>query len=193
MHSSSRYLKTHSELKKQALALFLEKGYDSSSIQEITLNAGVSVGAFYRHFPSKDMILAEIWTEYTSNNIAETLKHIDKFDTLEPAIEFLLQESNKFANDEITNKLYPIYTSLALSEKLNTFPNMENSAQRYRRTIYNLIQTYCVDFTDEEALTTANAIHCLLNTNSIQNADSAHLYHFDEKALHKCIFSLLHI
>lgn len=44
--TSPKYQRTHEELKKQALDLFLSKGYEASSIQEITHKTGLSVGAF---------------------------------------------------------------------------------------------------------------------------------------------------
>lgn len=42
MPRSARFTTTHDLLKKQALALFLEKGYEQTSIQEITERARVS-------------------------------------------------------------------------------------------------------------------------------------------------------
>ncbi len=59
-------------IKKQALDLFLSKGYEASSIQEITHKTGLSVGAFYRHFASKEAIFAEIWDDYAGANIERT-------------------------------------------------------------------------------------------------------------------------
>ncbi|MGT2751049.1 TetR/AcrR family transcriptional regulator [Streptococcus orisasini] len=40
-----------------AMALFLEKGYDATTMQEIVLNSGRSKGAIYHHFSSKQDIL----------------------------------------------------------------------------------------------------------------------------------------
>ena len=74
MPRSARFTTTHDLLKKQALALFLEKGYEQTSIQEITERAGLAVGSFYRHFPCKEEIFVEIWDEYAAKNIRETLK-----------------------------------------------------------------------------------------------------------------------
>jgi AcrR family transcriptional regulator len=42
-----------------ALELFDRKGYEKVSINDICKAAGVSTGAFYHHFKSKDQILAE--------------------------------------------------------------------------------------------------------------------------------------
>jgi len=40
-----------------ALALFAEKGYESTSIDAIALRAGVAVGSFYQHFRNKRQLL----------------------------------------------------------------------------------------------------------------------------------------
>lgn len=41
-----------------ALELFLEKGYDKTTIEEITEKADVAKGTFFNHFPTKDAILS---------------------------------------------------------------------------------------------------------------------------------------
>jgi len=40
-----------------ALALFAERGYEQTSIEDIAHHAGVAVGSFYQHFASKRQIL----------------------------------------------------------------------------------------------------------------------------------------
>ncbi|MFD0775017.1 TetR/AcrR family transcriptional regulator [Streptomonospora algeriensis] len=45
-----------------ATRLFAEKGFDRASVQEIVDAAGVTKGAMYHYFDSKDDLLAEIYT-----------------------------------------------------------------------------------------------------------------------------------
>jgi AcrR family transcriptional regulator len=45
------------ELIEAAQALFFEKGYDATSVDEIIRRAGISKGAFYYYFPSKEAVL----------------------------------------------------------------------------------------------------------------------------------------
>lgn len=45
------------ELLATAQALFLERGYDATSVDEIIVRAGVSKGTFYYYFSSKDVVL----------------------------------------------------------------------------------------------------------------------------------------
>ena len=44
-------------LQEAALALFAERGYEQTSIEDIAHAAGVAVGGFYQHFTSKRQIL----------------------------------------------------------------------------------------------------------------------------------------
>jgi TetR/AcrR family fatty acid metabolism transcriptional regulator len=52
-------LKTRQLLLDTALGLFDKRGYEKVSINDICREAGVSTGAFYHHFKSKDQILIE--------------------------------------------------------------------------------------------------------------------------------------
>lgn len=54
-----RAMESKSRIYEAALAVITEKGFEGASIKEIVLRAGVSVGAFYHHFASKDAVLEE--------------------------------------------------------------------------------------------------------------------------------------
>ncbi len=45
----------------EATRLFAERGYDRTSVQEIVVSAGVTKGALYHYFGSKDDLLHEIY------------------------------------------------------------------------------------------------------------------------------------
>lgn len=53
-----------------ATRLFKEKGYYNVSIEEITKSAGVSVGAFYHHFASKDDIVL-LWADHLDKEYSD--------------------------------------------------------------------------------------------------------------------------
>jgi AcrR family transcriptional regulator len=48
------------ELLDQALALFLERGYENVSLNDLLATAGTSKGAFYHYFPSKEALVAAL-------------------------------------------------------------------------------------------------------------------------------------
>ena len=47
---------TAARIERAALALFVERGIDAATTREIAAAAGLSEGALYRHFPSKEAI-----------------------------------------------------------------------------------------------------------------------------------------
>jgi AcrR family transcriptional regulator len=58
-----RSLEKRARLKEAALKLFLNKGYESASIDEIADEAGLAVGTFYQHFRSKRQLLIALMDE----------------------------------------------------------------------------------------------------------------------------------
>ncbi|HYE82059.1 MAG TPA: TetR/AcrR family transcriptional regulator [Clostridia bacterium] len=65
------------ELVEIAEKLFLEKGYEETSVDDILNASGLSKGGFYHYFKSKDEVLAESISNFADNLLKE----------LEPLIE----------------------------------------------------------------------------------------------------------
>jgi AcrR family transcriptional regulator len=59
------------ELLDAALALFVEKGFAATRIEEVALHAGVSKGTLYLYYPSKEELLKAVISHYLSARIAE--------------------------------------------------------------------------------------------------------------------------
>ncbi|MGA2284737.1 MAG: TetR/AcrR family transcriptional regulator [Dehalococcoidia bacterium] len=53
---------TRAKLVEAALRVFAEQGYDHATVEEISLAAGYSKGAYYFHFDSKEEVLLELLT-----------------------------------------------------------------------------------------------------------------------------------
>ena len=56
-------LKTRAKIYNTATALFIEKGFDEVTVDEIVAQTGTSKGAFYNHFKSKNDIIIELFKE----------------------------------------------------------------------------------------------------------------------------------
>lgn len=50
------------EIEAAALRLFAERGVDAASVRHIAEAAGVSLGAMYNHFPSKEALVGHLFT-----------------------------------------------------------------------------------------------------------------------------------
>jgi AcrR family transcriptional regulator len=55
-----RVKRTHKLLEEALVELTLEKGYDAITIREITERADVGYATFFRHYPDKEALLAEV-------------------------------------------------------------------------------------------------------------------------------------
>jgi AcrR family transcriptional regulator len=49
---------TRQRIQEEAMRLFLEHGYDATTVEQIAAAAGVSHMTFFRHFPTKDDVVA---------------------------------------------------------------------------------------------------------------------------------------
>jgi AcrR family transcriptional regulator len=59
-----RSIETKGKIRQAAQDLFSRSGFESASVSEICILAGVSKGAFYHHFPSKQSVFMELLTEW---------------------------------------------------------------------------------------------------------------------------------
>src|SRR5512135_2558631 len=82
-----RSAETRARMLDSAVRRFAIAGYDSASVDEICEDAGVSKGAFYHHFPSKQSVflaLMQGWLSlidagmegFRQGTVAETLVHM---------------------------------------------------------------------------------------------------------------------
>jgi AcrR family transcriptional regulator len=55
-----RVKRTNKQLQEALVALTLEKGYDAVTIREITRRAEIGYATFFRHYPDKDSLLADV-------------------------------------------------------------------------------------------------------------------------------------
>lgn len=91
------------ELLNEAMQLFSSKGFHQTSVQEIAASAGISKGAFYKHFHSKEQLFIEILKSCQSE-ISRILLHpefIEGFSKKENFVHMLeIQIRKTLANKE---------------------------------------------------------------------------------------------
>ncbi len=67
---------TRQKILQAAEALFAQKGYDATGVADLCAASGVSKGAFYHHFPSKQSVflaLLEGWLKQLDEQLQQTL------------------------------------------------------------------------------------------------------------------------
>lgn len=93
-----------------SLKLMGEKGYDQMQVSQICRVAGVSVGAFYHHFSSKEDIIIEAYKEvdeYFTTFVIPTLKDIQPLERIVQYIGF----QAKYAADKGYDLMSQLYKS----------------------------------------------------------------------------------
>ncbi|GHV41986.1 hypothetical protein AGMMS49546_19200 [Spirochaetia bacterium] len=180
---------TKTEIKDAMLSLFLDKGYENTSIKDITDQAGYSVGSFYRHWESKQQAFMEFWDEYIADSIKGSVSGSVNHFSCEDMIDYLLERSEQFANNEITIKLYK--TSSILSATYD-HKGVFDWASRYTEMLYAFLKqvTGCED--EERLRSTAGILHSLLNVHAMKHAKvTPEKYKFNNETLRDCMIAIV--
>lgn len=105
------YDKTHELILKSAMKTFKEIGFRNASIRNICKDAGVTNGAFYAHFKSKDDLFAALVSEKLNvfqesyedmcdiniNSVADVMRMFDmSYSSIETLIHYVYSEQDVF-------------------------------------------------------------------------------------------------
>lgn len=120
---------TYEDILSTAYSFFIEKGYEKTSIQDIINELGISKGAIYHYFKSKEEILQSVLLlEKEKANI-----YLDK----------LIQEANGCNAKE---KIKYVLNRLMSDEKINTTNRfLLNQTNNSKAIIQSIIQTVNID------------------------------------------------
>ncbi|MEJ2890207.1 TetR/AcrR family transcriptional regulator [Actinomycetospora aeridis] len=90
--------RTHAGLLDAAATVFADKGYGAASVGEIARTAGVSVGALYAHFPSKQDLFLALMDRRRVAEMTAARTHLA--DGLPSALDALDRQVTDTADDE---------------------------------------------------------------------------------------------
>lgn len=156
---------THQEIKASALRLFLEKGYKNTSVQDIVMESGYSIGSFYNHYKTKRDVLAEIWNEHAIAFIEHSIREMEAIKTPQELADYLVDNSNAFDQDEKTLRL-----AKAAQEDLVTVGKNYEGVQRiskvYINTIASLLRNFCPHLEEEILLSHASVLDAIQYSHS---------------------------
>jgi AcrR family transcriptional regulator len=111
---------------------FAEKGFDGASMQDLARACGMSVGNFYRYFPSKAAIVAALVTRdlaEVEEEFSTIIESPDPMRTLRDALRFRIEDEHCMAD----GKLWAEVTAAALRkpEIAEICLQMEAEVSRY--------------------------------------------------------------
>lgn len=87
-----------SEILDQALAFFVSRGYDNTSLNDLIAEAGISKGAFYYYFPSKEALVVALADRFARQAFTDLQPVLD-----EPGLDPLAR-LNAFLSEASTFK-----------------------------------------------------------------------------------------
>lgn len=132
-----RALETKNHLCAVADRLFTQYGFDDVSVDKIVEEAGLSKGAFYVHFESKDSLLAALITEYVDKVDVDYQKFVETFSSDISATDIFLRLIEKIA-DVIVDTI-GLERMKALYRTQLTNITYTGTAASYNRMLYTTI------------------------------------------------------
>ena len=75
--TTGNFEETHANILKSGLDAFLEEGYEKANLRRICKSAGVTTGAFYKHFTDKEDLFAKL-VEPLADKINEIYNYCEK-------------------------------------------------------------------------------------------------------------------
>lgn len=109
---------TRNKIFDTAHNLMIKKGFSSITIEDISKKAGVSVGAFYHYFKSKDDILYEVYKRadiYFQEKVQNNLKSSNSLDQIVEYFQYYARYSDQ-AHIGFTIHLYNIENKFFLKK-----------------------------------------------------------------------------
>lgn len=145
------------ELIKIAYNLFITKGYENTSVDEIIAKAGIAKGTYYYHFESKEQILEEVINMMINEGVERAKQVVNSNLKLEEKLVYTIlalrvrpeeqsmQDTihtkeniilHKKINDKIIDEAVPLLSSIVKEAvKEGLFAKDNNIEQRVRMTL----------------------------------------------------------
>jgi len=131
-------------LKKQlimdkALELFAEQGFEATSVQQITERCGISKGAFYLSFKSKEELILALIDDFMRRFVAGIDQSVKECSQIEEKLyNFYYHIFSAFLKNTTQAKIFLQEQSLSLNEEL--FKKLKYYDNQVNEIIYKLIE-----------------------------------------------------
>jgi AcrR family transcriptional regulator len=139
--ATPRKKKTEEKILKAALSLFVRKGYNGTSVDEITRMAELTKGALYGHFSSKAQLVLRLIKDFKSNIVQEIIAATERENL--SAVEKLHKITSLKAQFALQNQSLCILPTL-LTHELNEHEIFKTALKEvyleYRANIAKIIE-----------------------------------------------------
>lgn len=116
---------------------FAEKGFDGASMQDLARACGMSVGNFYRYFPSKAAIVAALVTRdlaEVEQSFSQIIESPDPMATLRIALSIRVEEDHCDSDGQLWAEM--MAAALRKPEIADITRQMETEVSRYLLTVF---------------------------------------------------------
>ena len=106
---------TKEMIRQAAVSEFMDKGFAGASLRKIVKNAGVTTGAFYKYYPTKEALFAELVEEHAEHiyNIYDEI--LANFEELSPEEQTArMKETSRDGINEMLDYVYEHYDNFKL-------------------------------------------------------------------------------
>lgn len=87
------------KLEQSATSCFLESGVKTTSVEQISVRAGLTKGGFYFHFPKKEVMIAHIISRIESDYVQRSIDIASGAGTAKDQLVAFLHQQVEFARD----------------------------------------------------------------------------------------------
>ena len=124
---------------EKSLELFAENGFEATSVQQITERCGISKGAFYLYFKSKDELINSLIDHFMTGIITDLEQSVSETQSSDELLyNFLYISLGEFQQQSKFAKFF--MTEQVLSYNKDLFERMQNYMAMFNRIIYSIVE-----------------------------------------------------
>ncbi|HTY24032.1 MAG TPA: TetR/AcrR family transcriptional regulator [Desulfomonilaceae bacterium] len=136
-----RSFETESKIIQAALEIFVRKGYQGTSVEEITRKVGLTKGALYAHFRSKGEVLLRIVDEYRSKFLGGMVDALERVegDALDK-IHRVISYNSKFVLEHQDLVVFFTFVTSELRADVDFEPALKGAYREYVGIITDIVR-----------------------------------------------------
>lgn len=133
------YLVKKQLILEKSLELFAENGFEATSVQQITERCGISKGAFYLYFKSKDELIISLIDQFMTGIITKLEQAVSTAKSREELLyNFLYISLGEFQKQASYTKVFLTEQVLAYNKDL--YERMQNYMSMFNRINYSVVE-----------------------------------------------------